>query len=184
MLSLSSNLQDKINNSTVAPFTLISLSFSSPVYITDAASDISYGGHIYTADGGIVGVTPPGAQGEVNRDVFVLALNDPDNELRSALDSENVGVKVAITAGFFDVETRQNINEYLSIYKGQISSVSWRIEDSSPIVTIQCTGPLTKLSQVINRTTNETSQKLLYPNDTSMDKSYDSDSKQTISWGG
>jgi hypothetical protein len=185
MLQIEVGLLNLINQGMLAPFVLIEIAFpSGSVRLTDAPRDITYNSNVYTADGGIMSMSPPSVQGEVSRDLFDIVLGDADNAMRTLLDSENIGVPVNIHAGFFVIATNAIHNEFLDIYHGIISSASWVVEDDNPSVTIQCSGPLTKLHQVINRTTTSASQNSFYPADTSMDLSYDSSNETTIKWGG
>jgi len=72
-------------------------------------------------------------------------------------------------------------SEVLPIYHGKVSSTSWSIEDDAPTVKIECSGPLTKLHQIRDRTTTPISQQALYPADTSM--AFAHDTEKTLHWG-
>ena len=185
MLQVSVDLLNLITAKLVAPSILVKLAFSSgSILMTDAPREIPYNGDLYLPDAGIKQVSPPKASPELSRDLFEVMIGDVDNSLRTLLDLESIGVPVYITSAFTIVETGLLHNEFISVYKGKISSVSWEINEDEPKVTIQCSGPLSKLHQVTNRATTENSQKLHFPLDTSMDFSSDSETVSTIKWGG
>lgn len=185
MLQITEGLKQIIEDATTTPFILVKLEFrDQTICVTDAPRDLEYENFLYTADGGLKGVSPPQAEADVSRDLFNIILTDATGELRQLLDIENIGVKVSVKCGFVDPNTDQIHPYYLNIYNGKISSVGWKIEEDSPDVTIQCSGPLTKLKQITNRTTTSSSQKQYHPTDTSLDLAYDSTNTATIKWGG
>jgi len=186
MLQVNSTLLSLLSSDIIVPYFLVRLDFSlgGPVYVTDAPYDIVYGGNTYTADGGLLNLSPPKAEADISRDLFNIVFTDSTNELREQLAYESTGVPAYVVAGFVNAETSEIIPEYLPVYSGKISKVSWTIERDSPKITIECSGPLTKLRQITNRSTNSANQKLYYPADTAMDNAYDTNSEATKKWGG
>lgn len=184
MLQISSTLKALVEGRSVVPFILVKIDFATTRAITDAPRDIVYEGVTYSANGGLKSVSPPKANSQVSRDLFEIVIGDPDGELRTTLDYENIGVPIRIVSGFVDPETNIINSEFLGIYAGKISKVSWTIDEDSPNIVIECSGPFTKLKQIINRTTTSSSQRSLYPNDSSLDYVYDSTNEATVKWGG
>ena len=185
MLQISNGLRALIENNTAIPFILVKIDFQTdPLHITDAPRNIVYNGATYIASGGLKSVSPPKVESQVSRDLFEVVIGDPDNTLRFKLDYENIGVSLSIVSGFVDPATNNLHSEFLSVYAGRISKVSWAIEEDSPDVVIECSGPFTKLKQIINRTTTAESQRKLYPNDSSLDYVYDTTNEATVKWGG
>lgn len=185
MLQVSSGLKALIEGESAVPFVLIKINFNSvPEYITDAPRDIVYEGATYKSAGGLKSVSPPKADSQVSRDLFNIVISDPDNTLRTKLDYENIGVPVTVLSGFVDPTTNVLHSEYLGIYAGKISRVGWTIDEDSPDVNIECSGPFTKLKQITNRTTSKESQRFIHPNDSSLDYVYDSTNEATVKWGG
>lgn len=186
MLQVSAALGTAISESTIAPFAVVKFEFTSgDINITDAPHDVVYQSETYTASGGLKSLSPPNNNNELSRDLFFIELTDHDSAFRTELDQENIGVPITIKSGFIDITTNLIISEYIDVYHGKISKVSWELVDNEePIINIECSGPFVKLQQIINRTTSEKSQKSVYPNDTSMDKSYDTENEATIKWGG
>lgn len=185
MLQISSGLKALIEGSSAVPFVLIKISFATtPKYITDAPRNITYEGNIYSADGGLKSVSPPKADSQVSRDLFNIVISDPDNSLRTQLDYENIGIPVRVMSGFVNPTTNELYSEFLGIYAGKISRVSWTIDEDSPDINIECSGPFSKLKQIINRTTSAESQRSLHSNDSSLDLVYDSTNEATVKWGG
>jgi len=186
MLQINLSLTELLSSDVIVPYFLVRLDFSSvsPIYITDAPYDIVYEENIYSSDGGLLSLSPPKAEADVSRDLFNIVVSDVTNELRQILSYESIGVPASITASFISSETNELIPEYLPVYSGTISKASWVIDKDSPNITIECSGPLTKLRQITNRSTNSSNQKAFYPADTCMDNSYDTNSEATKKWGG
>jgi hypothetical protein len=185
MLQVSASIGTKIANKIIAPFVLIKFDFTAgAIFVTNAPRNIDYNGDIYLADGGLVSVSPPKAQAEISRDLFVIKVTDADSSWRTELDAENIGVPVTVLTGFADITTGEIDGEYLDTYIGKISHVGSEISEDEPFVEIQCSGPLTKLHQITNRTTTESSQKRRYPADTCMDYAFDTEDSKTRKWGG
>lgn len=185
MLQISSGLKALIESNTAIPFILVKINFTTnPVAITDAPRDVVYEGVTYSASGGLKSVSPPKVNPQINRDLFEILVSDPENILRTRLDYENIGTPLQILSGFVDPVTNVLYSEFLGVYSGKINKVSWTIEEDSPDVLIECSGPFVKLKQVINRTTTAASQRALFPNDSSLDYAYDSTNEATVKWGG
>lgn len=186
MLQVIPEIQEALRARSATIFVLVRMAFKSGVVaITDAPRDFELEGVFYSADGGLKAVSPPKSEGEISRDLFNVEVTDHDMGLRDILDLENVGVPIDIVSCFTDSVTGQVLNGTLPVYSGVISKVSWSVtDDDEPIVAIECSGPFTKLQQTTHRTTTEASQKAVFPNDTSMDKSFDTENETTIKWGG
>lgn len=186
MLQISSTLLDAITDPTIIPYFLVKFEFSAgSVRITDAPYDITYNEEIYSADGNLNTVAPPKTEADLSRDLFEVSVGDPTNYYRSLFSTESIGRVASIRCGFINSTTMAPIDEYLNVYTGKISKVSWTSNQDSPVVVVECSGPLNKLQQITHVSTNTASRKELgYTGDTSMDLAYDSENESTIKWGG
>jgi hypothetical protein len=188
MLQVNNDLKALLQSSVVVPFVLIKIDFSSAVggavFITDAPREVVYNGDTYLPNGGLKSISPLRAEGQISRDLFDIQLLDPDTTYREILKIESTGVSISITAGFVDPETEIINSNFLDVYRGRINKTSWSVEDNTPTVNIQASGPLTKLQQIVSRTTNDNSQQLYHPGDTSLALSYDTQDDKQLKWGG
>lgn len=186
MLQVSNNILNAISDPTIIPYFLVKFTFTNlTVSVTDAPYDIVYNNTTYDADGLLNTVSPPKTQADLSRDLFEISLGDPTGYYRSTFNTQSIGVRASIACGFINSETMAPLNEYIDVYNGRISKVSWSSEKDAPIVVVECSGPLAKLKQITNITTNKESRNQLgYSQDTSMDKAYDSENESTIKWGG
>jgi len=182
MLQVSQTLLSAINNPTMIAYFLVKVGNSFGV--TDAPYDIEYSSFSYSADGGLASISPPKAESEISRDLFEIQLGDVTGIYREFFDSQSVGIPIEVLCGFIDTELGSPIGEYLPVYVGKVSKISWSTNANSPMVVVQSSGPLTKLKQVTERSTNSSNQQLYYPADTSMDYAYNATNEATIKWGG
>ena len=190
MLSIGSDLSAAINLTDSVFVALVSIDWSDnvggPVRMTDAPHDVTIGGTTYESVGALVSVTPPQANGLIDRDLFSIRLSDPYFVFKDNLDDEATGTPVSIKVAAY--VNNQIVAETLSVYEGFLSSAEVVVEGDAdspePVVTLNCVGPFAKLYQITGRTTSPNSQKERHPNDTSFDRSFDVENEATIRWGG
>ena len=179
MLNVSDTLRANLESFDIKTNVLVKIDFSTPILYTDSPSDITYNGDTYIS-GPITGVSPPKAEGQINRDVFDISFDDPDYTIEQMLINDPSGVPSEVNIMIGD--------EFLPLYKGRTSNFVSAIRDGDQgiqnEVTVTSTGPLAKLYQVSNRTTTEASQKNIHANDNAFDYSYDTQNNATLKWGG
>ena len=188
MLVIDPTVDTALRSYTLTPHVTVAIMWSAtvggPVYLTDAPSDITVDSITYNADGGLLTVSPPSTQGDVDRDIFNIALADTTHEYRTRLLSESTGINVTVNIGF-NMPDGTPVTGTVPVYRGVISGVKHEVMNGQePISAIECTGPLTKLTQATHRSTTEDSQKFYHPADTCFDRSFDTENKVTLQWGG
>jgi len=193
MLDLGNNLRNAIIYQTNNPesnnlitFSLVRIGFNTQLLMTDAPRNITVSinnvNRTYTPSNNLLSVSPPKSEGEIDRDLFQIILSDPSYSLSGTLSTEATGVPVDIRLGFM-TDTEDLISETLPVYSGQISSWASKVNNNEPTVTINCTGPLTKLKQVTNRLTTKDSQQKIHDTDSCFNFSFDTSNEASVRWG-
>jgi len=178
-------------NTEITPIVLLDINLTTgggALKYTTAPYDFVDGNNgTYSANGTILELTPPRAEGIVDRDIFSFTLADVGFALKSRFETESTGVSVEIRVKLIDSDL-QVIPGNLGVFKGNISAVRFYNEGDNefpePRIDITCTGPLAKLQQVTERVTTETSQKASHPNDTCFDRSFNTENQTNLRWGG
>ena len=187
MLETTQEVIELISKGNMAPFVMVRLGFDTPLLATDHSTHVIHesgqGAETYLNTAGLVSVSPPNALAEVSRDIFDIVFEDAEGSLKKILNTESVGVPVLVTMGFLSMPEAKMTSSRLVIYRGRISSAGWRNEDDASIVSLKCTGPLSKLLQVTNRTTSDASQRRINPKDTAFEYSHDTSDERTLKWG-
>lgn len=181
-------------NNNIVTFLLVYIGFNaaglSPLSYTEAPIAISFDSNVgtipssrtYSPDNTLKSVSPPKSEGEIERDLFEIVFGDPTFSLAGTLSLQSTGVPVEIHLGFRDSDGTV-VQDALPVYSGQIASWSSGVDGEEPVITINCTGPLTKLQQVTNRLTTKDSQQAKYPSDTCFDFSFDTENEAALNWG-
>ena len=185
MLTVDPALVTELSDYDITPVVFVTIEWSAgTVYLTDAPTNVTVGANEFNSDGGLLTVSPPATQGQIDRDIFNVTLSDITHEYRTRLLAEAAGVPVTVVMGFALADGSLTTLR-VPVYKGVISGVRHSItDDQSPISAIECTGPLTKLTQATHRSTTEDSQKFYHSDDTCFDRSFDTENKVTLQWGG
>lgn len=184
-------------NSNIVTFLLVHLGFDdsdnnlSGLSYTDAPINISFdsdigsipASRIYLSNTTLKSISPPKSEGDIERDLFELSFADPLFSLSTTLSLQSTGVPVEIHLGFKDIDSETLVQDALPIYSGQISAWSTAVNDEEPVLTINCTGPLTKLQQVTNFLTTKNSQQRISADDTCFDYAANTDNEVALYWG-
>jgi len=193
MLQISNELRNAIVYQATNPasnnlitFSLVKIGFDTQLLMTDAPRNITVSvdsvNRTYTPSNNLLSVSPPKSEGEIDRDIFQITLSDPSFSLAGTLSQEATGIPVDVRLGFI-TDTEELIAETLPVYSGQISSWGSKVENNEPVVTITCTGPLTKLKQVTNRLTTKDNQQNIHDTDSCFDYSFDTGNEASLRWG-
>ena len=190
MLSIGSDLRAAINLTDAVFVALVSIEwendFGGPVRMTDAPHSVTLDGLTYEPIGALISVTPPQANGLIDRDLFSIRLSDPYFVFKENLEQESTGVPVSIKVAAY--VNNRIVTESLSVYEGFLSTAEVNIEGDAdapePVTTLTCVGPFAKLYQITGRTTSPNNQKERHPNDTAFDRSFDVENEATLRWGG
>lgn len=105
---------------------------------------------VYTADGTLLGLSPPQTSTNVNREQFKIQFADPAFLQTGAADFGLIGHRVTVRLGFLDINgvPYTNILDTALIYSGKVDSTSYLIkteERGDSILQIVCSSPMSDL---------------------------------------
>lgn len=164
----SASVLAEIDAATSAPFHLFQVVWDSgTIYLTDAASEITWGGNTYTALGHMLGF------GNVEESVSLqatgvdLVMSGVPTSLVSSFLSENfIDRRVRIYKGFFN-SSGAVITDPILIFSGLMDSPDFAeaLEDNSTVITIPAYSQWAEFDKTNGRKTNSNSQSLHFTGD-------------------
>jgi len=146
-------------------FVSIEINDTETLYYTNAPYNITIDSEEYQSTGSILKIEPIGNLGLVDRDTFSFVLGDfPSGNalffLKYLFDSNNVlGRSLSLFTKLVDLNNLSLVPGRIGVFTGVISQYVFNIEDETPTLTINCVGPLSKLTQATKRSTTTDSQR-------------------------
>ena len=146
-------------------FLSIEINDTETLYYTNSPSNKIIDSKEYQSTGSILKIEPIGNLGVVDRDSFNFVLGDFPSSgnlffLKNLFDSNNIiGRKVNLFTKLINLKTLELIAGRIGVFNGFISQYIFTIEDNQPTLTLNCVGPLNKLTQATKRSTTTDSQR-------------------------
>lgn len=153
-------------------------------YITDAWTDIAWGGNTYLALGHFLGFTDIEETADVQVNSLTLSLSGVDQAWISAfLSYFYIDRPVKIYKAFLDGTTMAVVPSPILIFEGRMDEpgIEENPEDGSCIVTVSATNIWVDFERKAGRHTNHEEQQIFFPGDLGFQ--YASEVVSDITWG-
>lgn len=160
---------------------LVSIGFSTPIYLTDYSHDIAYGGNTYIANGYIKQLASVKETDEVQVGGFTLNLSGVDQAITSILLSENV-IDRPVSVYRVVLDNDGNIiGDAIALYTGRISGFQMQESGTDSQINLNTASHFADFERKNGRYTNSASQKAHFPDDEGLD--YASEVVKVLLWG-
>lgn len=153
-------------------------------YMTDAWTEIVWGGHTYSALGHFLGFSDIEETADVQVNSLTLSLSGVDQAWISAfLSYYYIDRPVKIYKAFLDGTTMSVIADPILIFEGRMDEpgIEENPEDGSCIVTVSATNIWVDFERKAGRHTNHEEQQIFFPGDLGFQ--YASEMVKDITWG-
>ena len=154
-----------------------------PIYITDAWTNITWGGHTYTALGHFIGFTDIEESMEVQVANLTAQLSGVDQSLVSAVLTENyIDRPLRIYKAFLN-DSMAIVADPVLIFEGRMDSpvIEENPDDGNCTVSISATNAWVDFERKSGRHTNHEEQQIFFPGDRGFE--YVSEITAEITWG-
>lgn len=187
MIAFSPVIQELLSQPVVESFYLLKVGAG---YLkTSFYSDIIVGGDSYVSDGVILSVEPPQLLSVVDKQLFKIALADPNQELGQFAEGALLGMPIEVRAGFVDQATKQPytlLEDTLLVYKGVIDSAAYAISTSkigNVVFNLTCTSPMSDLDLTRAYYTSQDFSDKNFSGDTAYSQIYEGAGPINLRWG-
>lgn len=146
-------------------------------------------GEVFVSDGAIISVSPPQLTSSVDRELFRVALADPNLLLGNLIGSTGLATKLLeVRFCFLDVNSQPltDLQDTLLAYKGVVDSTgyTYSTENIGEIVlNISGSSPMADLDTTRNFYTSKEFVKTININDTTYDQIYEGSGVVRLKWG-
>ena len=183
--SLTTAVKNELATNDIRPVHLITISFSSPVNITDCSfpltSSVSGSSVTYASSSFVMGISNFSEEVDITKTTLNLGLSGADQTFISTALNENVvNDSVTIHRGFLD-DSNALIADPMMLYKGKIESFSIQETDTNSEISLSIVSHWADFEKKNGRKTNNTSQQRFFSGDVGMD--FASQTVQDIKWG-
>ena len=183
--SLTSPVKTELGTSEIRPVHLITISFGTPVNITDCSFDltssISGSSVTYSASKFIMGISDFTEETDISKQSFDLTLSGADQSFISICLNENiVNDGVVVYRGFLN-DSNALIDDPFLLYKGTIDTFGISESSSGSSVTLRIVSHWADFEKKNGRKTNNISQQRFFSTDVGMD--FSSETVLDIKWG-
>ena len=183
--SLTSPVKTELGASEIRPVHLITISFGTPVNITDCSFDltssISGSSVTYSASKFIMGITDFTEETDISKQSFDLTLSGADQTFISVCLNENiVNDGVVVYRGFLN-DSNALIADPFLLYKGTIDTFGISESGTGSSVTLRIVSHWADFEKMNGRKTNNISQQRFFSTDVGMD--FSSETVLDIKWG-
>jgi len=184
MRTFSSTVQTILNSGNIKFFFLIKLSFNSNYYLTSHSGDITFGGDIYSANGGLFEVDSPRFSSVIDREAYRVVVLDNLNAMKSEIESNVVGKPIEVRLGFLDTndEPITTSGDVLFVYKGYVDAPTVSNDWERKAVSFEGTSALADLDMVNSFITSRDGMDQVSGADTSFDQIYETTAIE-VKWG-
>lgn len=187
MIEFSQNIKTVLQNPTIETFVLVRIN---DYYTTDYPTNITLGdGSTYISDGKLVSVDPPKLSSSVDRELYKVALADPDYSIGNNMQTGLVGRPFQVRLGFVDPTTLQPytaITDTVLIYKGFVDNIAYNIEtgnNGEVILSVTGASPMADLDLVKTFYISKDFIRGLNATDNSFDQIYEGSGSVNLKWG-
>lgn len=166
------------------PFHLVEVGFDNgPLYLTDAWTNVSWAGHVYTALGHFLGFSDIEESIELSVANLTAQLSGVDQSAVSSVLTENyIDRPVRIYKGFFN-DAMAVVADPILIFEGRMDApvIVENPEDGSCTVSITASNAWVDFERKSGRHTNHEEQQLFFPGDKGFE--FCSEITADIIWG-
>lgn len=160
---------------------LVALEFSTPVYMTDYANDISHGGKTYLASGHLLDVASPQESQELKVGTISLTLSGVEQSFISVfLGQEWINRKATFSRAVLTA-SGDIIGEPVVVFSGQISQFKISESQRGSDINVSISSHWADFQKKAGRLTNTNSQQQHFPNDLGFE--YAANTVKDIKWG-
>lgn len=162
---LTSAVQTELATKNINPVHLVSIGFSSTVYLTDASFNITYDSNTYLGNGALLSIdnTLEGVEPSLNS--IDIVLEGASQTYISLVLSENLtGDTVIIHRGYLN-SSNTLISDPFILWSGKAESYSISESEKESQVKITCASHWADFDKVNGRNTNNSSQQRFFSND-------------------
>jgi hypothetical protein len=183
--SLTSPVKAELGTSEIRPVHLITISFGTPVNITDCSFDltssVSGSSVTYSASKFIMGISDFTEETDISKQSFDLTLSGADQTFISVCLNENiVNDGVVVYRGFLN-DSNALIADPFLLYKGTIDTFGISESGTGSSVTLRIVSHWADFEKMNGRKTNNISQQRFFSTDVGMD--FSSETVLDIKWG-
>ena len=183
--SLTSPVKAELGTSEIRPVHLITISFGTPVNITDCSFDltssVSGSSVTYSASKFIMGISDFTEETDISKQSFDLTLSGADQTFISVCLNENiVNDGVVVYRGFLN-DSNTLIADPFLLYKGTIDTFGISESGTGSSVTLRIVSHWADFEKMNGRKTNNISQQRFFSTDVGMD--FSSETVLDIKWG-
>ena len=183
--SLTSSVKTELSTSEIRPVHLITISFGTPVNLTDCSFDltssISGSSVTYSASSFIMGMGSFTEETDISKQSLDLTLSGADQTFISTCLNENiVNDAVSIYRGFLN-DSNALIDDPFLFYKGTIDTYEISESGEASHVTLKIVSHWADFGKTNGRKTNNISQQRFFSTDVGMN--FSSQTVTDIKWG-
>ena len=183
--SLTSSIKTELATSEIRPVHLITISFGTPVNLTDCSFDltssVSGSSVTYSSSSFIMGISDFTEETDVSKQSLDLVLSGANQTFISTCLNENiVNDAVTIYRGFLN-DSNALISDPFLLYKGTIDTFSITDSGKESSVTLRIVSHWADFEKKNGRKTNNTSQQRFFSGDLGM--AFSSETVLDVKWG-
>jgi len=183
--SLTSSVKTELSTSEIRPVHLVTISFGTPVNITDCSFDltssISGSSVTYSSSSFLMGMTNFTEETDITKQSLEVLLSGADQTFISTVLNENiVNDAVSIYRGFLN-DSNALIADPFLLYKGTIDTFSISETTQSSSVSLKIVSHWADFEKRNGRKTNNTAQQRFFSTDVGMN--FSSETVLDIKWG-
>lgn len=170
-----------LENETFSMCHLVSIDFTSSIFITDASYPVNYAGETYQPASHLLSIGSPSESQELRVGSISIGLSGVNQQYVSIfLNQNHVNRRVQIFLAILD--TAGNVvGDAIKTYDGQIESFSLTEGNGTSAITMRVASHWADFERKTGRMTNQNSQQYYFPNDTGMQ--FAAESIKDIKWG-
>lgn len=160
---------------------LIHFGFATPIYITDYAHDLAYGGNTYDASPHLLKVPPATETRDLRVNSCSITLSGAEQSYISIMLQEQwINRQVTIEKAVISA-TGAVIGTPITIFEGQITEMDAKEGAKKSTVTIKAASHWADFQKTVGRYTNTKAQQYYFAGDLGFD--YAADSVRDLKWG-
>jgi len=181
MKTTPSSILSGLVNDVATPYLILEMEFASgTIRLTNLGFNVTVGGLLYLADGGLTELSPPQLSSVLDREVYRIKLVDFANEYKSTFENNALGTPVTVSLGL-----EGNYTDLDIVYKGRIdaTSIETNPEEGTKEAIIECSSPFGALDRTTDRRTDRKTQKQIDSTDTCFDNIYANADEIALRWG-
>ena len=160
---------------------LVTIDFSTTVFLTDYAHDITYGGNEYSSSSHLLALSQVNETSESKVGSFTINLSSVEQSFVSILLSENyIDREVIISRVILD-STGTIIGAPIALYNGRIDGFAIKDDNISSQINLSTASHWSDFEKESGRRTNHNGQQIYFPGDKGFE--FASSAVKDIKWG-